>query len=101
MGLFDRLNAAVMSTFGDVSATFRRANGSTLEARGIFDRRYMEIDTGGEVPFAGMVSTLSVRVGDIPGVARMDGVTVPAGSYLITNMQPDGQGMTVLVLEAQ
>lgn len=101
MGLFDILNDACMTTFGDVTASIRRSNSTVITATGIFDRRHMVIESGGDVPFSGMVSTLSVRVADISGVARLDRVTVPAGVFLITDMQPDGQGMTVLVLEAQ
>jgi hypothetical protein len=101
MGLFDLLNDACMSAFGDVTASIRKANTAVIEVPGIFDRRFLQIESGGEVTFSGMASTLSVRVADTPGVARMDRVTVPAGVYLITDMQPDGQGMTVLILEAQ
>jgi hypothetical protein len=100
MGLFDLLNDAVMSAFGDVTAAIRRADTSVIPVSGIFDRRHLTIEAGGEVSFSGMASTLSVRVADIPGVARMDRVTVPAGVFLISDLQPDGQGMTVLVLEA-
>jgi hypothetical protein len=40
-----------------------------------------------------------VRSTDVPGAAQGDAVTVGATAYAVRGVQPDGTGMTLLLLE--
>jgi hypothetical protein len=74
-------------------------NGSTI--KGIFDSPYGPVEVGGEVAFSIQESSVLVRTSDIPTVVQGTTMVVDGRSYVITDIQPDGTGMTTLMLEAQ
>lgn len=69
--------------------------------RGIFDSPHNPIEVGGEVAFSIQESTVLVRTADATSVAQGSSLTVDGRGYVVTDIQPDGTGMTVLTLEAQ
>jgi len=79
-----------------VAATY---NGSTVN--GIFDKEYLELDSGGSVAFAINQPRFVCRTSDIAGAADGDAITISGTSYVIRVVQDDGTGMTTLVLEEQ
>lgn len=66
---------------------------------GIFDRRHVAVDAGGDVPVTAELTTLVVKTGAVP---TETGATVVRGglAYRVVDVQPDEQA-TVLVLEKQ
>lgn len=62
---------------------------------GIFDNIFLE--TMGFT--AGSRPTLLVKSADVPAVAENTAVSVPAGSYTVTTIEPDGTGLTLLRLQ--
>jgi hypothetical protein len=61
---------------------------------GIFDNAF-----AAEFGFvAGSRPQLLVRAADVPSVAQGTAVTLPAGSYTVAALEPDGTGMLLLRL---
>lgn len=80
--------ANAVAALANVSAV---VDGVTVD--GIFDNAY-----GDAFGVAGSVPTLSCASDDIDA-AHGDAVTIGATSYTITNVEPDGTGMTRLTLQ--
>jgi len=93
-----------MSFAEDYSAYFKDfgviAMGGTctvnaVSTEGIFDKEYGEIfNMDGNKP------VLLIKTSDIGSAVRGSAVVVNAASYTIAGIEPDGQGMTRLILEA-
>ena len=86
-----RLNQAVISHLANVTADF----GNGLLVDGVFDNRYVE--SLGVV--AGTQPVLLCQAADIPNIVRNSMVTVQGTAYNVADIQPDGVGMKLLVLE--
>jgi hypothetical protein len=77
---------------------------------GVLSSEYFSAEAGALVPVEGGRYRLELQSADLPGnAAHGDTVTVAtyledpsrAGSYKVREIQPDGTGMTVLVVEKQ
>lgn len=92
----------LLADFG-VTASFVRDKryGTEANVTGIFDNEYFAVDAGGSVPVAMQQPTFLCRTADIASVAQNDILTISGLTYRIRNIQPDGQGMTMLMLEEQ
>ena len=77
-----------------VAATY---NGGTVN--GIFDNEFFEADAGGMVAVAIQQPRFLCRTSDVSAAAEGDGIVINSVSYVIRVVQPDGTGMTTLVLE--
>lgn len=92
---FTLLNNAVLDTFREISGTVT-VDGVPVEA--IYDSRHFADETG-EVGASELLTSITVRSGDLPTLTN-DTVIVARGvSYRVWEPRPDGQGMTVLALE--
>lgn len=89
----DRLS--MLSDFG-VTVTW-----SGTSFVGIYDSEYHDADMIGGVPFASSQPRLKCRTADVTGVSRGTALSVDGVSVKVRNIQPDGTGMTELVLEVQ
>lgn len=69
--------------------------------KGIFDSPHNPIDIGGEVAFSIQESSVFMRTSDTSGIVQGSSILVDSRRYVVTDIQPDGTGMTNLVLEAQ
>jgi hypothetical protein len=68
----------------------------TTSVKGIFEHQYVEtLNVPGEAP------TFLCQSDELPvGTAREDSIAITGhGTYRIVDMQPDGTGVTLLVLE--
>lgn len=45
--------------------------------------------------------TLECAASDVAGIARDDAIAVGADSYVVVDVQPDGKGFVVLILQEQ
>jgi len=87
--------AALLADFG-VTVTI---DGSSITA--IFEHDHSPVDAGGEVQFSIQQAMIMCKTSDVSGFAEGQTATIDSSDYVITDIQPDGQGMTMLVLEAQ
>ena len=62
----------------------------------IFDNGYQAILNGA---FESTAPTAMVASANIPSVVQGTSITVDSTSYVVTGVQPDGTGMTTLILE--
>lgn len=93
-----RLNASAM----------RMANASARLVGGfddfpvIFDRSFVQTDTGASAarPLATALDAAVVSVQAHSTRIEVSGAPAGNGTYLVLDLQPDGTGLTVLVLEA-
>jgi hypothetical protein len=62
----------------------------------IFDNGYAE-----ELDVAGSKPTATCKASDVVGVSRGNPIIIPVGgtAYTVQNIQPDGTGETLLILE--
>ena len=81
-----------------VSATFTPVVGDPSTITGIFDAEYFEID-GDSVGVAGSQPMFLCKTADVAAAKFGDALTVNAVNYKIVNIQPDGTGLTMLILE--
>ena len=96
----DRSYFVAVDDFG-VAATYTPAGGSASTVNGVFDNDFVEVDTGGSVTFAQQQATFMCRTADVSSAAEGDAITISGENYIIRIVQPDGTGMTNLILELQ
>ena len=83
-----------------VSATWTPSGGDATAVIGIFDNEYFEAG-GGEVGAEGSKPAFHCETADIPNAAQGDAIVINTVNYLIINIQPDGTGQSLLILEDQ
>jgi hypothetical protein len=96
----DRSYFVAVDDFG-VAATYTPAGGSASTVNGVFDNDFVEVDTGGSVTFAQQQATFMCRTADVSSAAEGDAITISGENYIVRIVQPDGTGMTNLILELQ
>jgi hypothetical protein len=69
--------------------------------KGIFDSPHNPLSVGGEMQFSVQETYILVETADVTGIAYGSTLTIDSDSYVVTDVQPDGTGMTTLMLEAQ
>lgn len=78
-----------------VSATYE---GDTVSV--IFDAAHIQAVTGAEVPVSTVQPVALIRDSELPNDADQgDGVTINGTAYEVADIQPDGTGLTLLVLQ--
>jgi hypothetical protein len=84
-----------------VMATYTQA-GASHTITGIFDRDYFAVDPGGRVPMTSSQPRFTCSSAALPsGAGNGDTLTVGGSPYIVRVVEPDGTGVTTLVLEAQ
>lgn len=94
----DRAVFVSVDDFG-VAATYTPAGGVASTVNGIFDNEYIAVEAGGEVAVALQEPRFHCRTADVASAAEGDAIVINAVNYTIRIVQPDGTGMTMLVLE--
>lgn len=72
--------------------------GSPTAITAIFDAPHIEIDLGVGAPISSVNPTLLCRASDAASVVQGTVVRVNGTNYSVFEVQPDGMGMTVLVI---
>lgn len=85
----------MLADFG-VTVTF---GASTFQA--IFENDHIPVEAGGGVEFSIQQAMILCRTSDVTGIGQGSLVSISGNSYAVSDVQPDGQGMTMLVLEDQ
>ena len=84
-----------------VTASYTPQGGSSANILGIYDQEYLELDSGGSVAFAINQPRFQCDTASVPSAAEGDTLVVSGINYKIVVVQPDGTGVTTLVLEKQ
>lgn len=74
-------------------------NGSASPVRAVFDAGYLRIDGIGITPTSSVSPELTVRDSDITEVTTGTTIAVKGVNYTVDDIQPDGNGMTVLKIK--
>lgn len=99
--LTDRAIFFSPNDFG-VAVSYTRSGGSTTTINGIFDNEYLGQEAGAGVVFAVTQPRLMVREADLPaGADEGDTIVISGVTYTLRVIEPDGTGVTSLVLEKQ
>ena len=98
----DRASFLNSDEFGD-GATYTPVTGSPATFTGIFDAPHTAIDIG-EISVSDRRPTFLCRASDVPAGAKGgnagDTLLVDGTTYRVIDLEPDGQGMTRIVLGA-
>jgi hypothetical protein len=76
-------------------------NGSSSTINVIFNKEYFAIDPGLGVDVESTQPVVTGQSSDMTNVDNEDSITIDSVSYNIVSVQPDGSGVTSLVLETQ
>lgn len=68
---------------------------------GIFDSDHNPVATGGDLDFSIQETRVLVRSSDFTNLATGELLEINSTSYAVTEIQPDGTGMSTLMLERQ
>ena len=79
----------------DYGTTVTKADTSTFT--GIFDNDFLAVDLD-ESEVESTEPTLLARTADVSSLAHGDSLTISAVSYTVRGIQPDGTGMTQIML---
>ena len=79
----------------DYGTTVTKADATTFT--GIFDNDFLAVDLD-ESEVESTEPTLLARTADVSGLAHGDTLTISAVSYTVRGIQPDGTGMTQIML---
>lgn len=94
----DREVFFAINDFG-VTAKYTRANSFQTEIKGIFENEFIDVESIGNVGVALVQPLFFCQTKDVSQAAEGDKLTVNNAEYTIRVVQPDGTGMTTLVLE--
>lgn len=83
-----------------VAATYTPSGGSASTVNGIFDDEYFD-EVGGSVGIEGSQPRFMCNLEDVSAVSQGDALSVGGITYQIVNVQKDGTGVVILVLEEQ
>jgi hypothetical protein len=75
-------------------------NGSSSTISVILNNEYFAI-AGESVDIDGTQPVATCRTSDVTNIDTSDSITIDSIAYNITNIQPDGTGITVLILQTQ
>lgn len=99
MAVFDGLPDVFTDALGE-SVTLTTSFGETSTVTGIIARRFAEIDGLAEVPIANRDTVIHLRDADLPQKPIGSTVLFASGlRFKVTAVEPDGKGMTALVLQ--
>ena len=79
----------------DYGSTVTKADASTFVA--IFDNDFLAVDLD-ESEVESTEPTLLARTADVSDLAHGDSLTISSTSYTVRGIQPDGTGMTQIML---
>jgi len=83
-----------------LAATYTLNGGASSTVNGIFDNQFLEVDPLGGVGVISAQPQFTCTSADLPGAAAVgDGISISSVGYKVREIQAEGTGVTVLVLE--
>lgn len=95
---------AFVETANDLTVFFADGDSASIggvTVRGHFENEHDPVNAGGMVEFSIQSATFSCKSSDVTAVAEGSLITINGASYAVTDIQPDGTGVTMLILERQ
>ena len=84
-----------------VEATYTVQGGSAATIKGVFDKDFIEVDAGGEVELASTDPRFFCKTSDVSSASNGDTIVIDSVTYKTRVVEPNGTGVTVMVLEKQ
>lgn len=81
-----------------IAVTYRPTTGAPTTVNGIFNDEYFD-EVEGMVPVESSQPMFYCKLSDVPGVVHGDHIEFNSSDYNVMNVQPDGTGQVVLILE--
>lgn len=102
MGFVDNFNSHLDSMLEGLGeeAIYTPDGGSPVTIRGIFDSAYVAIE-GESVQITGTSPRFTCKSSDIPNIQTGDALAIYSKNYSVVEVQPDGAGVTQILLEEQ
>lgn len=98
MGIETEADRAIYLDIADFGTTVTKADSSTFSA--IWDYRFVLVQPNGlTVGTESREPRVSARTSDVAGLTIGDSLTISGNAYVIRGVEPDGTGMTQLILE--
>lgn len=94
---FNRHLDTMLERLGE-EAVYTPESGTPVTVRGIFDNAYVAIE-GDSVQVAGTAPRFTCKSSDIPDIQTDDSISIYGKDYTVVEIQPDGTGVTSLLLE--
>lgn len=89
----------LLSDFGE-TISYTPAGGGVLTMRGIESKAFVELAESFGTGVSASARAVKVRSLDLPPTAtRGDAVATSSGSFRVSELQPDGTGFTLVMLE--
>jgi hypothetical protein len=85
--------------FSATAGTFTPDGGSASTVNGIFGNVFFEIPAG-ETSIEGKQASFICKTSDVSSAAHGDTLVVSGTTYTVRGVQPDGTGVTTLILES-
>ena len=95
------LDVFISSDDFGVTAKYTPTGSVARMIKGIFDSEYLEVAAGGEVGFAISQPRFLTKTSNVSTAQDGDTIVINGSTYKVRVVQPDGTGMTNLVLEKQ
>ena len=92
----DQLNFFDTDTHGSTATVTINGSGSSISV--IINKEYFAI-AGESVDVDGTQPVVTCRSSDVTGIDTADTIAIDGVTYNIVNIQPDGTGMTTLILQ--
>ena len=97
----DAMRLQYLKYFGVSDATYRDTSaGISATIYALLRKEYLEEVAGGEVGVESSTPFALVRTSDVPNVVQGDQITINGTTYTIWAVEPDGEGMTDLMIKA-
>lgn len=96
--------AAMLSSddWGVVASYTPVTGGAARDVSGIFDAQWTSVEVGGEQPVSSTGPHILVATSDLTNGGRQnDQFVIDGVTYLASDVQPDGTGMTSVMLHKQ
>jgi len=74
------------------------AGSGAVTIYGIYDKEYIDINAGGRTPIAGNMPVFLCKTSDVASDPVEDAITISGTAYTVIAAEPDGTGMTKLIL---
>jgi hypothetical protein len=81
------------------AATYTPSGGSASTVNGIFRNVFFEAEAGGNVGVAMQDPIFICRTADVSSAAEGDAISISGTAYTVRVVEPDGSGVTRLMLE--
>ena len=81
-----------------VDATYTPSGGVVKTIKVVFDSEYLSVQVVGDVGVESETPTAHCKTSDLTGVKHNDTLVIEGTTYYVTEIHPDGTGMTLLIL---